>query len=266
MIPYPGFNPIAFSIGPVKVHWYGIMYLLGFAAGWALARKRAARPGSTWKPQDVDDLIFFAMLGVILGGRIGYVLFYGLSFWAKDPMYPFKIWDGGMSFHGGMLGVIAAVSLFAWRRRRNVADVLDFTVPLPGLGLFFGRIGNFINGELWGKVTTVPWGFNVNGEVRHASQLYEAIFEGLVLFTIIWLFTVRPRPRLAPSGLFLIIYGIVRFCIEFVRVPDEHIGYLAGGWLTEGMVLSIPMVIVGIAIMAWAYRTRSPSGNFATAQ
>jgi len=266
MIPYPGFNPIAFSIGPVKVHWYGIMYLLGFGAGWALARSRAAKPGSTWKSQDVDDLIFFAMLGVIAGGRIGYVLFYGLSFWAKDPWYPLKIWDGGMSFHGGLLGVIAAVSLFAWRRRRNVADVLDFTVPLPGLGLFFGRIGNFINSELWGKVTTVPWGFNVNGQVRHASQLYEAVFEGLVLFTIVWIFTARPRPRLAPSGLFLIIYGIVRFSIEFVRVPDEHIGYLAGGWLTEGQVLSIPMVLVGVALMAYAYRTRSPSGNFATAQ
>ena len=266
MIPYPGFNPIAFSIGPVKVHWYGIMYLLGFGAGWALARSRAAKPGSTWKSQDVDDLIFFAMLGVIAGGRVGYVLFYGLSFWAKDPWYPFKIWDGGMSFHGGLLGVIAAVSLFAWRRRRNVADVLDFTVPLPGLGLFFGRIGNFINSELWGKVTTVPWGFNVNGQVRHASQLYEAVFEGLVLFTIVWIFTARPRPRLAPSGLFLIIYGIVRFSIEFVRVPDEHIGYLAGGWLTEGQVLSIPMVLVGVALMAYAYRTRSPSGNFATAQ
>ncbi len=157
--------------------------------------------------------------------------------------------------------------LFAWRRRRNVADVLDFTVPLPGLGLFFGRIGNFINGELWGKVTTVPWGFNVNGQVRHASQLYEAIFEGLVLFTIIWLFTSRPRPRLAPSGLFLIIYGVVRFCIEFVRVPDEHIGYLAHtDWLTEGMVLSLPMVLVGIVLMLYAYRSGSRSGNFAVAQ
>jgi phosphatidylglycerol---prolipoprotein diacylglyceryl transferase len=266
MIQYPGFNPIAFSIGPVKVHWYGIMYLLGFGAGWLLARYRAAKPGSSWKPQDVDDFIFFAMLGVILGGRIGYVLFYGLTFWAKDPLYPFKIWDGGMSFHGGMLGVIIAVSLFAWRRGRNVADVLDFTAPLPGLGLFFGRIGNFINGELWGKVTTVPWGFKVNGEVRHASQLYEAFFEGLVLFTILWVFTSRPRPRLAPSGLFLILYGIARFLIEFVRLPDEHIGYLAGGWLTEGQVLSFPMIIVGIVLMAYAYRARSPSGNFVTAQ
>jgi phosphatidylglycerol---prolipoprotein diacylglyceryl transferase len=266
MLQYPGFNPIAFEIGPLKVHWYGIMYLLGFVAGWWLARRRAAKPGSSWKPADVDDLIFFAMLGVILGGRIGYVLFYGLSFWAKDLLYPLKIWDGGMSFHGGMLGVIVAVSIFAWLRRRNVADVLDFTVPLPGLGLFFGRIGNFINGELWGKVTTGPWGMNVNGVVRHPSQLYEAFFEGLVLFTILWIFTSKPRPRWAPGALFLIIYGIARFAIEFVRVPDEHIGYLAGGWLTEGQVLSFPMVIGGLALMAYAYRARSPSGNFVTAQ
>jgi phosphatidylglycerol:prolipoprotein diacylglycerol transferase len=264
MIQYPGFNPIAFSLGPVKVHWYGIMYLLGFAAAWLLARSRAAKPESSWKPQDVDDLIFFTMLGVILGGRIGYVLFYGLTFWSKDLLYPFKIWDGGMSFHGGMIGVIIAVSLFAWRRGRNVADVLDFTVPLPGLGLFFGRIGNFINSELWGKVTTVPWGFNVNGEVRHASQLYEAFFEGLVLFTILWIFTARPRPRLAPSAVFLIVYGVVRFMIEFVRVPDEHLGYLAGGWLTRGQELSFPMVIIGLVLLGYAYRARSPSGNFVT--
>jgi phosphatidylglycerol:prolipoprotein diacylglycerol transferase len=266
MLQYPGFNPIAFELGPVKVHWYGVMYLLGFAAAWALARARAAKPGSTWKPNDVDDLIFFVMLGVILGGRSGYVLFYGLSFWAKDPLYPLKIWEGGMSFHGGMLGVIAAGWLFAWRRRRNPADVLDFTVPLPGLGLFFGRIGNFINGELWGKPTTVPWGFNVNGVVRHASQLYEAVFEGLVLFAIIWWFTSLPRPRLAPSGLFLVLYGVARSLIELVRVPDEHIGYLAGGWLTEGQVLSLPMIVLGLGLLAYAYRVRSPSGNLVTAQ
>ena len=263
MLVYPGFNPIAFEVGRVKVHWYGIMYLLGFAAAWWLARRRAARPGSTWKPNDVDDLIFFTMLGVILGGRIGYVLFYGLTFWAADPWYPLKIWEGGMSFHGGLLGVVAAMTLFAWRRGRNAADVYDFTAPLPALGLFFGRIGNFINSELWGKVTTVPWGFRVNGEVRHASQLYEAGLEGLFLFAVMWWFTSRPRPRLAPSGLFLLIYGVARFLIEFVRVPDEHIGYLAGGWLTEGQVLSLPMILAGVAMLAWAYRVRQPSGNFA---
>ena len=262
MLTYPGFKPIAFELGPVKVHWYGIMYLLGFAGAWWLARRRATKPGSTWKPDDVDDLIFFCMLGVILGGRIGYVLFYGLKFWAGDPWYPFKIWEGGMAFHGGLLGVIAAMTLFAWRRRRNPADVFDFTAPLPALGLFFGRIGNFINSELWGKVTTVPWGFKVNGEVRHASQLYEASLEGLFLFMVLWWFTSKPRPRLAPSGLFMLIYGLGRSLVEFVRVPDEHIGYLAGGWFTEGQLLSIPMIITGIVLLVWAYRARMPSGNY----
>jgi phosphatidylglycerol:prolipoprotein diacylglycerol transferase len=266
MLTYPGFNPIAFEIGPVKVHWYGIMYLLGFAGAWWLARRRAAKPGSTWKADDVDDLIFFCMLGVILGGRIGYVLFYGLKFWAGDPLYPFKVWEGGMAFHGGLLGVIAAMTLFAWRRRRNPADVFDFTAPLPAFGLFFGRIGNFINGELWGKVTTVPWGFRVNGEVRHASQLYEAGLEGLFLFVFLWWFTSTPRPRLAPSGVFLLVYGLARSLVEFVRVPDEHIGYLAGGWFTEGQLLSIPMIIGGLALLGWAYRNRVPSGNYVLAQ
>jgi phosphatidylglycerol---prolipoprotein diacylglyceryl transferase len=266
MLIYPGFNKVAFSLGPIKVHWYGIMYLLGFAGAWWLARRRAGRPGSTWQPNDVDDLIFYAMLGVILGGRIGYVLFYGLTFWSGDPWYPLKIWEGGMSFHGGLLGVVVALTLFAWRRGRNVADVYDFTAPLPALGLFFGRIGNFINGELWGKVTTVRWGFLVDGKVRHASQLYEAALEGALLFTVLWWYTSRPRPRLAPSGLFLLIYGVARFVVEFVRVPDEHIGYLAGDWLTEGQVLSVPMIVAGAAMLAWAYRARSPSGNFVPAQ
>jgi phosphatidylglycerol:prolipoprotein diacylglycerol transferase len=266
MLTYPGFNPIAFELGPVKVHWYGIMYLLGFAGAWWLARRRAAKPGSTWTANDVDDLIFFDMLGVILGGRIGYVLFYGLKFWAGDPLYPLKIWEGGMSFHGGMLGVIVAMSLFAWRRGRNMVDVYDFTAPLPALGLFFGRLGNFINGELWGKVTTVPWGFKVNGEVRHASQLYEAGLEGLLLFVLLWWFTLRPRPRWAPSGVFMLVYGLSRFLVEFVRVPDEHIGYLAGGWLTEGQLLSMPMILFGLGALVYAYRTPTPSGNFATAQ
>src|SRR5579872_203635 len=266
MLRYPGFNPIAFEIGPVKVHWYGIMYLIGFAAAWWLARLRAARLGSTWKATDVDDLVFYAMLGVILGGRIGYVLFYGLSFWAKDPWYPLKIWEGGMSFHGGLLGVLVALALFAVRRGRNIADVFDFSAPLPGIGLLAGRVGNFINGELWGKPTTVPWGFSVNGEVRHASQLYEAALEGLLLFAVLWWFTSKPRPRFAPSGLFLVIYGVSRFLIEFVRVPDEHIGYLAGGWFTMGQLLSLPMVLAGIVLLAVAYQRRAPSGNFAVAR
>jgi phosphatidylglycerol---prolipoprotein diacylglyceryl transferase len=264
MFSFPEFDPIAFHIGPLKIHWYGIMYLLGFAAAWWLARWRAARPDSTWKKNDVDDLIFFAMLGVILGGRIGYVLFYGLQFWAGDPWYPLRIWAGGMSFHGGLLGVVTAMTLFAWRRGRHPADVYDFTAPLPALGLFFGRIGNFINGELWGKVTTVPWGIRFRGQVRHPSQLYEAALEGLLLFAVLWWFTARPRPRLAPSALFMLIYGLSRFVIEFVRVPDEQVGYLAAGWVTEGQVLSLPMILAGLGMLAWAYKTRTPSGNYAT--
>jgi phosphatidylglycerol:prolipoprotein diacylglycerol transferase len=272
MLQYPGFDRVAFEIGPLfgvgplRVHWYGIMYLIGFAAAWYLGRRRAARPGSTWKPNDVDDVVFFAMLGVIVGGRVGYVLFYGMEYWLKDALYPFKIWDGGMSFHGGLLGSLLAVALFALRRGRNVGDVFDFMAPLPGVGLFAGRIGNFINNELWGKPTTVAWGFSVDGQVRHASQLYEAFLEGLVLFAVLWWFTSKPQPRLAPSGLFLALYGAARFVVEFVRVPDEHIGYLAGGWLTMGQVLSLPMLLAGVVLLAVAYRRRAPSGNLAVAR
>jgi len=276
MIQYPGFNKIAFEIGPfdlhwftldLKVHWYGIMYLVAFVAGWWLARVRAKRPGSTWRAGDVDDFMFFCMLGTILGGRIGYVLFYGLSFWtAKDPWYPFKVWDGGMSFHGGLLGVLLALAIFAFRRRRRVADVFDFAAPLPGIGLFAGRIGNFINGELWGKPTDVPWGFMVDGEVKHATQLYEAGLEGLVLFVIIWWYTSKPRPRMAPSGLFLVVYSLARITVEFWRVPDAHISYLASTtWITMGMLLSLPMLLIGLTLMFMAYRRRESSGNFVAA-
>ncbi len=268
MLQFPGFNKIAFEIGPffgigpIRVHWYGIMYLVGFAAGWWLGRRRAAQPGSTWKPQDVDDLVFYSMLGGILGGRVGYVLFYGLKFWAEDAWYPVKIWDGGMSIHGGLLGGIVALLIFAKTHRRHIGDVFDFTVPLPGLGIFFGRIGNFINGELWGKPTTVPWGFSYNGQVLHPSQLYEAVLEGLILFILIWWFTSRPRPRLAPAGLFLAYYGAVRFLVEFVRVPDEQLKYLAHtGWLTMGQVLSLPMIAIGLYWLISAYKRPVPSGN-----
>ena len=263
MLTYPSINPIALELGPIKVHWYGVMYLVGFAAAWSLGRWRASRPGSTWTGLDVDDLVFFGMMGVIAGGRVGYVLFYGLEFWARDPWYPLKVWEGGMSFHGALIGTLAAMALFARRRGRLIADVFDFTAPLPEIGLFFGRIGNFINSELWGKPTTVPWGFKVDGEVRHASQLYEATLEGLVLFAVLWWFTSKPRPRLAPSGLFLLLYGCARFGIEFVRVPDANRGYLALGWVTMGQILSLPMILAGLALMVWAYRRRVPSGNFA---
>lgn len=263
MLTYPEIDPVAFAIGPVRVHWYGLMYVVGFAAAWWLARRRAAAPGSTWKPVDVDDLIFFAALGVILGGRLGWILFYGFDNVRGDPMAIIRVWEGGMSFHGGLAGVMIAIAWFARRRGRRVADVFDFTAPLPAIGLFAGRIGNFINGELWGKPTTLPWGMVVDGEARHPSQLYEAGLEGLVMFAVLWWFTARPRPRYAPAGLFLALYGIFRIAVEFVRLPDADIGYLAFGWLTLGQVLSLPVLLAGIALIARAYARREPSGNTA---
>jgi len=268
MLRYPNIDPIAVSLGPLRIHWYGVMYLVGFAAAWWLARRRAATPGSSWKAADVDDFIFYAMLGVILGGRIGYVLFYGWPLWRADWLYPLKIWQGGMSFHGGLLGVAMATALYARRSARNMGDVFDFTAPLPAVGLFFGRIGNFINGELWGRATDVPWAMLVpdpNGGPpvpRHPSQLYEATLEGLVLFTVLWIYTSRPRPRYAPVGLFLVCYALARIAVEFVREPDAQIGYLAFGWFTMGQLLSLPMLLGGLALMLIAYQRRIPSGNF----
>jgi phosphatidylglycerol:prolipoprotein diacylglycerol transferase len=278
MLTYPHINPIAVSIGPVfgvgplRVHWYGIMYLIGFVAGWLLARYRARQPGSTWTALDVDDLIFYLACGVILGGRIGWCIFYGHDVIAENWLNVFHIWDGGMSFHGGMLGVLAATLLFARIKRKHPADVLDFSAPLPGIGLLAGRIGNFINGELWGKPTDLPWGFLVpdsqTGQLvgRHPSQLYEATLEGLVLFLILWWYTSTPRPRLAPTGLFLVVYGCARFTVEWVRLPDANIGYLVGEWLTMGMLLTIPMILGGVVMMIYAYRSNRPSGNLGAAK
>lgn len=261
MLVYPGFDPVALEIGPLKVRWYGLTYLIAFAAAWWLARRRAARPGSTWTPVDVDDFLFFAMLGVILGGRIGYTLFYGLEYWLQDPLYLLRIWEGGMSFHGGLVGVLVGLAVFAHRRGRAVADVFDFAAALPGLGICAVRIGNFINGELWGRPGDVPWAMSVDGVTRHPTQLYEAILEGLLVAIVLWMFTSRPRPRLAPSGLFLVMYALGRMTVEFWRLPDAHIGYLAGGWLTMGHVLTLPMLVAGLVLLVLAYRRSEPSGN-----
>ena len=262
MLTYPDIDPVALAIGPVKVHWYGLMYVIGFVAGWWFARRRAADPRSTWKPVDVDDVIFFAAIGVIAGGRLGWIFVYGFDALLADPFAIVRVWEGGMSFHGGLIGVMIAVAIFARRRGRSIADVFDFMAPLPAVGLFAGRIGNFINGELWGKPTDLPWGMLVNGKVLHPSQLYEAALEGIVLFAILWWFTSKPRPRLAPAGLFLTLYALFRITVEFVRVPDEHIGYLAFGWLTMGQLLSVPVLAAGIVMLAWSLRRREPSGNY----
>ncbi len=261
MIDYPGFDPVALELGPLKVRWYGITYLIAFAAAWWLGRRRAAQPGSTWKPIDVDDFVFFCMLGVILGGRLGYTLFYGFDQWMQDPLYLLRIWEGGMSFHGGLIGVLVALAVFAARRGRAVADVFDFAAALPGLGIFAVRVGNFINGELWGRPAEVAWGMRVDGVVRHPTQLYEAALEGLLLAAVLWWFTARARPRLAASGLFLVMYAFGRLTVEFWRLPDEHIGYLFGGWFTMGHLLTLPMLIGGVALLVWAYRKPQPSGN-----
>jgi phosphatidylglycerol:prolipoprotein diacylglycerol transferase len=268
MLNYPHIDPVAIAVGPLRVHWYGIMYLIGFLAAWMLARYRAKRSGGSWTALDIDDLIFYCAMGVILGGRIGWVLVYGRDSIAADWRNAFHIWDGGMSFHGGLTGVIVAAWLFARGRRKLLADVFDFLAPLPGLGLLAGRLGNFINGELWGKPTDVPWAFLVqepDGSLvaRHPSQLYEATLEGLVLFLILWFFTAKPRPRLAPSGLFMLVYGCARFTVEWVRLPDANIGYLLGGWLTMGMLLTTPMILIGAGMLVFAYRRNAPSGNWA---
>jgi phosphatidylglycerol:prolipoprotein diacylglycerol transferase len=263
MFVYPHPDPVALSLGPLQVRWYGLMYLVGFLAAWWLARRRAARPGSTWTTTEVDDLIFYCALGVILGGRLGWMLFYGTERILSDPLSLLRIWEGGMSFHGGLAGVLIALAMFASRRGKRIADVFDFTAPLPAIGFGAGRIGNFINGELWGKPTDVPWAVVVDGVALHASQLYEALLEGLVLFVILWWFTSRPRPRLAPSGLFLLCYGVFRFAVEFVRVPDANRGYLLFDWVTMGQILSLPMIIAGAWLLAVAYRRREPSGNYA---
>lgn len=262
VLVHPDFDPVAFSIGSLPVRWYGLMYLLGFVTGWLLGRYRANKPGASWTTRDVDDLLFYIALGIILGGRIGYVLFYSFDALLQDPLMLLRLWEGGMSFHGGLLGVLTALFLFARKTHRRVFQVTDFAAPLVAPGLFFGRIGNFINGELWGRVTDVPWAMvfhapNAGGQPRHPSQLYEAALEGLLLFAILWLYSAKPRPRMAVTGLFGLCYGLFRFAVEFVRQPDAHLGYLAFGWLTMGQLLSLPLVVLGLLMLVIAYSRKT---------
>lgn len=271
MLTYPKLNPIAIKLGPVAIHWYGLMYLLGFIGGWVLLQWRINRYKLNWDADQLSDLILYIIIGVILGGRFGYVVFYNLPFYLTHPLQSFAIWDGGMAFHGGLLGVIVAIWLYSRRQKRGFFEISDFIVPVVPIGLGAGRIGNFINGELWGKVANLPWAMRLpcddarfvrycNGATtgyslpHHPSQLYEFLFEGVVLFTVLWWFSSKPRPRMAVSGLFGLLYGVFRFAIEFVRLPDAQLGYLAFGWLTMGQILSIPMITAGVVLLWLAYR------------
>ncbi|HEY0974042.1 MAG TPA: prolipoprotein diacylglyceryl transferase [Solimonas sp.] len=260
MLIHPNIDPVAIQLGPLAVHWYGLMYLLGFLGFWWFGQKRAANPQFGWPKEWVSDLLFYGVLGVILGGRIGYTLFYNLDRFLAEPLSILRIWEGGMSFHGGLIGVLVAFLWFARMHKLRFFDVGDFAAPMVPIGLFTGRIGNFINGELWGAPTMLPWGMVFRGagpEPRHPSMLYEAFLEGLVLFLILWWFAAKPRPRMAVSGLFLLGYGVFRTSVEFVRLPDAHIGYLYGtNWITMGMMLSAPMWIAGLVLMTLAYRRR----------
>jgi phosphatidylglycerol:prolipoprotein diacylglycerol transferase len=259
MLTYPEMNPVAFSIGPLPVHWYGLMYLVGFFGCWsvlALRIKTSPFPRCLTTEQ-LSDVLFYAAFGIILGGRIGYMVFYDGSNLIAHPLRLFEIWKGGMSFHGGLIGVILAMWFYARKINKHFVDITDFIAPVVPLGLAAGRIGNFINGELWGRVTDQPWGmvFPNAGELpRHPSQLYEFFLEGIVLFVVLWLFSRKPRPRWAVSGLFLLAYGMVRFTVEFFREPDVQIGFVAMGWLTKGQLLCVPMMLLGVGMVIWAYR------------
>ncbi len=256
MSTHPGFDPIALQLGPLAIRWYGLMYLLAFLAFYLLGRWRirhthyGSRTGLT--PADVEDLLFFGVVGVVLGGRLGYVLFYKPGYYLQHPLEALAVWQGGMSFHGGLVGVLVACALFAHRHRMRWLVLMDFVAPLVPLGLAAGRLGNFINGELWGRASTVPWAIvfpqSGTGVARHPSQLYQFAGEGLLLFIVLWLYSSRPRAVGRVSGLFLVGYGVLRFLAEFAREPDAFLGFLAAG-LTMGQLLCIPMVVYGAYLL-----------------
>lgn len=256
MLIYPHINPIAFSLGPVKVHWYGIMYLLAFTGAWFLALWRVKHYRLDWTYEQVGDLIFYAAMGVILGGRLGYMLFYNMQEWISQPLSILKIWQGGMSFHGGLLGVLVAAIVFARKVKKPFWQLADFIVPLVPFGLACGRLGNFINGELWGRITNVPWGMvfpQVDAQPRHPSQLYEFGLEGVVLFIFVWWYASKPRPAGCVTGCFLIGYALCRLTVECFREPDPQLGYIAFNCMTMGQLLSIPMLLTGLFLW-WTRR------------
>jgi phosphatidylglycerol:prolipoprotein diacylglycerol transferase len=267
MLVHPQFDPVALSLGPVQVHWYGLTYLVAFVLFLWLAASRTRQPWHAergWTRRDAEDLLFYGVLGVVIGGRLGYALFYKPGYYAAHPLEVLAVWKGGMSFHGGLLGVIAAMALFARRRGRTFWAVTDLIAPCVPVGLASGRIGNFINGELWGRAAdpSLPWAmvFPQSGSTvpRHPSQLYQFALEGLLLFAVLWWFSRRPRPEGMVSGLFLVGYGVLRFTAEYFREPDDYLGLLALN-MSMGQWLCVPMVLLGLALMAWSAKRGRPA-------
>lgn len=257
---YPEINPVAFHIGSWPIYWYGLMYLFGILAAWGLLSLRlkynpnGINLGIT--QEQLSDIIFYAALGVIIGGRVGYILFYNIDEWLASPLLLFQVWKGGMSFHGGLIGVLIAMWILAYQFQKTFLQLTDFISPVVPIGLALGRIGNFINGELWGRVTDIPWAMvfaQAGPEPRHPSQLYESALEGIILFFILWFYSRKPRPLGAVSGLFALGYGVFRSFVEFYREPDVNKGFIAFNWLTEGQLLSFPLIIVGLILIYWAY-------------
>ena len=258
MVPYPDIDPVAIALGPLKIHWYGLTYIGGLAFAWWLARRRTAHAAAPLQRDQVDDLIFYAAIGIILGGRVGYAFFYGLDRLSADPLWLFRVWEGGMAFHGGLLGVLIAMGVFARQQGIQWGRLMDFVAPLTPVGLALGRLGNFIGQELWGRASEVPWAMvfprDPLGLARHPSQLYQFALEGLLLFFILLWFSRKQRPTWAVSGVFLLGYGTLRFTAEFFREPDAHIGFDALGWLTRGQMLCLPMLAAGGILLYRAYR------------
>jgi phosphatidylglycerol:prolipoprotein diacylglycerol transferase len=260
MIAYPQMDPVAFripipGIGSWPVHWYGLMYLLAFLACYSLVRWRL-RTYKLISTEQLSDIVVYIAFGVVLGGRLGYVLFYDFHYFISSPLEIFATWNGGMSFHGGLIGVVIALWIFAIKNKIHLLDLGDLIAPAIPVGLALGRLGNFINGELWGRVTTVPWAMvfpNAGNLPRHPSQLYEFFLEGVVMFSILWIFSRKKHPRGAVSGLFLLLYGLFRFIVEYFREPDPQIGYVAFGWMTKGQLLSLPMFFIGCIILIGSY-------------
>ena len=263
MFVHPNFDPVAVSVFGLQIHWYGLMYVAAFLSVYFLwvyrINKHPELCDSKWNSDLVSDLIFYGAIGAIVGGRLGYVLFYKPDYYLDHLLEVLYVQQGGMSFHGGLLGVIVGITFFSRKIGLSLLQVGDFVAPVAPLGLFFGRMGNFINQELWGKVTDVPWGmvFTNGGSMpRHPSMLYEALLEGIVLMSVLWIVARKPRPLGLLSGLFLIGYALARIPIEFVRVPDAHLNYLLFGWVTMGQLLSLPMIILGAYLIARAVRSQ----------